>query len=186
MSTIAVGYGSASTEFKSKFPNLHMPSYPVSSVDMITPGHADALLDGEFLMRDVDGDLARPPAAAAPGPALDHINDNFACNMSHGNPGRSDHQVGEHIPWVMDDDYEIVTRLHTGNRTAGAVATVAGVFYGLNINDITLPINGGTAFVGKVILAAAAAGEPFVARCTEAEDTHGWARFYISKGSLPV
>ena len=184
MSTIAVGFGSATTEFKSRYPNLHMPAYPVSNTDLVTPGHADALLDGEFLLRDSNGELARPAGNAA---GLTTPGENFACSMSHGNPGRSDHQVGEHIPWVLDDDFEIVTRLHSGNRTAGAVPPVVNSLYQLAIHSISLPYPGAAnavAHVGKVCLEVAGAGTPFVARCLEVGD-NGWSRFFIAKGTTP-
>lgn len=170
--TISVGYGSSTFEFKSKYPNLHMPSMPVSSSTLVEPGNAAQLLDGEFVVINGDGEIARPAGTA------NNI-EQLGCYASHGNPGRSDLQVGEHVPVAMDEAYEFVTRLHTGN--SGGASPVAGALCYVDIANVTID---GVTYNNRSVLTTSATGEYYVARCIEAADASGWARFITVKGLL--
>lgn len=174
--TISVGYGSSTFEFKSKYPNLHMPALPVSDTALVTPGSATQLLDGEFVVIDVNGEITRPTVAAnSPG--------QLSFYASHGNPGRSDLQVGEHVPVVMDEAYEFVTRLHDGERTGGGgTAPTAGAL--CYVANASVDIDGVTYAGRSVLTPATNPGEYFVARCVAAPDSDGWARFITVKGNI--
>ena len=173
--TISVGYGSSTFEFKSKYPNLHMPSMPVSATALVTPGSATQLLDGEFVSIN-GGQVTRPSVAKTSSDQL-----NFYA--SHGNPGRSDLQVGEHVPVVMDEAYEFVTRLHDGNRTGGGgTAPTAGAL--CYVANASVDIDGVTYAGRSVLTPTAASNDYFVARCIEAPDASGWARFIAIKGNI--
>ena len=175
--TISVGYGSSTFEFKSKYPNLHMPSMPVSDEALVTPGDSDQLLDGEFVIIDGNGEIARPSGTPTDIEQL-------GCYASHGNPGRSDLQVGEHVPVVMDEAYEFVTRLHSGSLNAGAAAVEVGKLYYVANGDVKID---GVVYAGRSYLSKSATGSSnyYVARCIEAPSTqNGWARFITVKGLL--
>ena len=171
--TISVGYGSSTFEFKSKYPNLPMPAMPVSAAALVTPGSATQLLDGEFVIIDANGEIARPSAAGAA------TIEQLGCYASHGNPGRSDLQVGEHVPVVMDEAYEFVTRLHTGN-TGGSSPTAGQLCY-VDIANVTID---GVTYNNRSVLTVSGSGEYYVARCIEAADASGWARFITVKGLI--
>lgn len=179
--TISVGYGSSTFEFKSKYPNLHMPAMPVSATALVTPGSATQLLDGEFVVIDSSGEIARPTGTSTDIEQL-------GCYVSHGNPGRSDLQVGEHVPVVMDEAYEFVTRLHSGSLAAAPVSVQANQLYHVAIGNVTID---GVTYNGRSYLsvsapgAGSAEGDYYVARCIEAPSTqNGWARFITIKGLL--
>ena len=177
--TISVGYGSSTFEFKSKYPNLHMPAMPVSAAALVEPGNAAQLLDGEFVIIDANGEIARPSAAGAA------TIEQLGCYASHGNPGRSDLQVGQHVPVVMDEAYEFVTRLHDGNRAGGggtAPDTTTNALCYVEIASVEID---GTTYAGRSVLTPTTnADDYFVARCISAPDTNGWARFIAIKGSI--
>lgn len=170
--TISVGYGSSTFEFKSKYPNLHMPAMPASATALVTPGSATQLLDGEFVVIDANGEIARPAGTA-------NDIEQLGCYASHGNPGRSDLQVGEHVPVVMDEAYEFVTRLHTGN--SGGSSPTAGQMCYVALANVVID---GVTYNGRSVLTVSATGEYYVARCIEAADANGWARFITVKGLL--
>lgn len=182
--TISVGYGSSTFEFKSKYPNLHMPSMPVSDEALVTPGDSDQLLDGEFVIIDTAGEIARPAGTSTDIEQL-------GCYVSHGNPGRSDLQVGQHVPVVMDEAYEFVTRLHSGSLdpdTETPAAVTANKLYHVANGNVKID---GVVYAGRSYLkessagAADAEGDYYVARCIEAPSTqNGWARFITIKGLL--
>lgn len=179
--TISVGYGSSTFEFKSKYPNLHMPAMPVSDTALVTPGSATQLLDGEFVVIDGNGEITRPTVAANDAGQLSFY-------ASHGNPGRSDLQVGEHVPVVMDEAYEFVTRLHSGSLAVGPVPVQAGQLYHVANGNVQID---GVTYNSRSYLnesgpgAADAEGDYYVARCVQAPSTtNGWARFITIKGLL--
>ncbi|MHC4393782.1 MAG: hypothetical protein ACYS22_20995 [Planctomycetota bacterium] len=183
--TISVGYGSSTFEFKSKYPNLHMPSMPVSDAALVTPGNAAQLLDGEFVVIDTAGEIARPAGTST-------STEQLGCYVSHGNPGRSDLQVGQHVPVVMDEAYEFVTRLHSGSEDVLVpTPVVANKLYHVAIGDVKID---GVVYTNRSYLkesvertapSADADGDYYVARCIEAPSTvNGWARFITIKGLL--
>jgi hypothetical protein len=173
--TISVGYGSSTFEFKSKYPNLHMPALPVSDENLVKPGSATQLLDGEFVFINTAGDIERPTK----GPT---DIEQLGCYASHGNPGRSDLQVGEHVPVVMDEAYEFVTRLHSGSYKGGPAAVEVGKLYHVAAGDVEID---GVTYANRSYLSKSNAGEYYVARCIEAPATqNGWARFITIKGLL--
>lgn len=182
MSTISVGYGSATFEFKSKYPGLHMPPYPVSSSTLVAPGDNDQLLDGEFVLINSDGKVERGVPSGA-----DDITQ-FSLHIFHGNPGRSDLQVGEQVPVVLDEAFEFASRLHTGNVDGGTAPVVGDMCY-ITADDYVDPVSGDAAG-GKTLLTPVDQATPgtycCVARCTRAADAEGWARFFAIKTTVTI
>jgi len=181
--TINIGFASDSFEFKSKYPNLHLPAYRASDTNLVDPSDlTNRFLDGEWalldgvtrqLRRPTAGDLATPSVQMRLGPVL-------------GNRGRSDLQASNMIPQVVDDGYEFVTRLHSANQPV-PVAIVAGDRMEVVLSDVNMVIDGvvPTTFPARAILRPTTTdNDYFVAVCEVPPDARGWARFIARRGQV--
>lgn len=188
MSKIPVGYGSKTGEFKSKYPSLHMPARRVADAALVNPDSSTRLLDFEWCIEDATTRRVARPLGDTTGldanqtdPVTGVAGDinNLRCRLVHGNPGRSDRQYGV-TPFIDDEDFEILTRLHDGNRTGGGgTAPVVGDVCHIIIASVD--VNGVT-YAGRTLLAPLATSGHYVARCVEAADADGWARFVVKSG----
>lgn len=188
MSKIPVGFGSATGEFKSKYPSLHMPARRVADSDLVNPGSTTKFLDFEWGIEDATTrKISRPLGnttglddnQTAPVTGVAGSIANLRCRLVHGNPGRSDRQYGI-TPFIDDEGFEILSKLHDGNRTGGAgTAPAVGDVCHLIIADVTV---NGLAYTGRTLLAPLSGAGHYVARCVSAPDADGWARFFVETG----
>jgi len=171
--TIAIGYSSETFEFKSKYPKLWVSAFPVANANLVDPSAtATVFLDGEYALLSAGG-VNRPTIGGQDDPQI------IECHHVTGNPGRADLQFGM-IPFVLDDNYLFVTRLHDGNVAAGT-APNAGELCTLQTADVVIE---GVTYVGRCILIALDTLAPgyYVCRVVEPVDTKGWIRCYAMRG----
>ena len=101
---------SATFEFVSKFPKLHMPSYKVASQDLVNPKKADCLQDGELVQVTGNSIINK---IADPGTLANFQN----VYISHGKIGRTDLQATGARPVIKETDFEFRTRLVDAGAT---------------------------------------------------------------------
>lgn len=166
MTQATVLHSSNTNEFRSDFPDLHMPPHMVVSSDLTDPSHADHLVDGEWIWLDVNGKINKTTAADLPGGGSAKPGTWF--RQVHGQPGRTDVQMAGVLPVVADETYQIATRLYdtAGVWTPGKKAKV-GI--------IAFPK---AATAGLVVCGA---GEEYVAEFERMEDAN-WAIFNVRRG----
>lgn len=155
---------SATFEFTSHFPNLHMPARGVADPAMVDPRKDACLFDGEIVQLTAEGKVETLVEAGTIKPGI--------CYLTHGKPGRSDLQVAQAIPTVEDEDFHFRTKLvEIGS------ATVGDRFKPAVLTTIP-PYNqhGG--------LVPASSGEEYVAILKKIEK-NGWYVFQFSRGLVP-
>lgn len=172
MPRIDIQYSSHTFEFRSKFPKLHMPPYPVASPDIVNFEHASHLVDGEHVAL-VDGKITKITAGNLAGLTAGRI------FVFHGQPGRSDLAVAQAGPIVMDDDFEADTRLidqaNPQNYVEGTRLKVGIVTFPKAGTAGLVPANAGDEYVATQI------GAP-----VEGTDGNVWVRVMYSKGARPA
>lgn len=169
----AVGFSSETFEFRSKFPELHMPAYPVDDPALVDPTDPSHLVDGEFVTLTSDRKVRKLVAADLPGGGSP-INQGQIWQV-HGRPGRTDLQFGQY-PVVMDLNYEF-SYACLDSTALGAGDYDDGVY--LRVAIVDLP-KAGTA--GLVL---ASSGEYFHAVCVGPANAKGYIRAFRKEGVMP-
>lgn len=177
---IDVGFSSETLEFRSRFPELHMPAYPVGNPAFLQNpnGNALAILDGEPVFLDNDGKIQKITAG------IIASNSQRRFYLSHGQSGRADTQMAQSLPIVMDDNFEIATRLIDQTDLSLYVpgtAVKAGV--------ITDASPGGLYPANAIGFVPADPEDEFLATVVRVESNQhngAWIRLYMSRGVLPA
>jgi len=157
-------------EFRSEFPDLHLPAHPVASPNLLNPNHADALVDGEWVWLDAQGRINKITTDDLPGGA--QAKDGTYFRLVRGAPGRTDNQMAQSMPVCKSNDFEFITRLfEAGAWVPGAKAKVGLVAFPKAATAGLVP---------------ATAGDAYVAEFERMEGSDGWAFFTCRRGVLPA
>ena len=177
---IDVGFSSETLEFRSRFPELHMPAYSVGDPAFLQNpnGNANAILDGEPVFLDDEGVIQKIT------PAIIAANSQRRFYLAHGQPGRADTQMAQSLPIVIDDGFEIATRLVDQTDLASytpGTAVKAGV--------ITDASPGGLYPAGAIGYVPADPEDEFLGTVVRVESTQHngtWVRIFMNRGTLPA
>jgi hypothetical protein len=115
-------------QFKSHYPQLHMPAIRVADMDQVDPSKAKCLLDGELVLVGAGSDSEAPGSRRLVEVAAGNTFTAAAGVMSggtganrlapvHMRKGRGDIQIFGAVPCVQDEPFEFLTRLINTDAT---------------------------------------------------------------------
>lgn len=171
MTQPAIGYSSETFEFRSKFPDLHMPSFPVDDPAIVDPTDSSHIVDGEFVTLTDERKVRKLVAADIVGGGAPISQ--AAMWQIHGRPGRTDLQFGQ-VPVVMDLNYEFTYAC----LASGSLASYQnGTYCRVGIVD--------TPKAGTAGLIAASSGQVYHAIAQGPVNAKGYVRFIRKEGQMP-
>lgn len=103
---------SATFEFVSEFPKLHMPSLKVANADFTNPKKATCMQDGELVQVTANKTITKITTAAPPA-SFQQV------YITHGKIGRSDIQAAGARPVIQSADFMFRTTLVEGVLAEG-------------------------------------------------------------------